>query len=947
LSDRTTGAYTGHSDNDSFYIAEESKVTLLHSLGKNTVQSITVKTLPQKTTYLIGEKPDYKGLVITAKYKDGTTKDVSKGYSASSAALETLGTQKITITYEKQSTTIDLKVNPIEVSSVSVNSETLTLIAGETKKLSAGIAPSNATDKKVSVTSSDSSVVKAEGLTLTALNAGTAKITVKAHNGKSAVCTVTVVLPEVSSVSLSSSEMYLTAGESRKLTATVLPQNAGNKAVAWTSSNTNAASVDSSGNVTAIATGSAVITAKTSNGKTASCTVYVSVPVTGVTIPTQIAMKSGETHQLKATVSPANASDQTLIWTSSNTKVATVDTSGKVTAIASGTAVITVQTNNGKTAACTATVTTPLESISLPEDEFTGQVGKTYSITPIFVPSNADDRSFTVKVSDSTVLSVKDNKFTALKAGTATLTVTTPNGKSDSCKVTILGEAELTLIKKPSKTTYYIGDSLDTSGLKLGYTDTAGNYIELTKGFTISGGDTSSSGTQTVKVKYNDLSVKFDITVKTPSITINKLPIEGTVLLAVQTEPEDQKFDIWSSDPDVFVVASYLGASYIAQPTGEGTAEACVSMEYNGIEYTDYVSITSIAQNYDFELWADDCGDGEWVCGIETNIPGFDIRNVKWSTNAAEHWTDDNGYFRVWSKETIYVTASYVHNGKEYSDNCTIKIEVREYSFQIVRNTNSIPGERGIYYITTDIKNKSFQYVTHVPCELTTNGAVRVNLYQTATVTARSGLTIRRSPDINSSSVGTLASGATVNVCHAPLTDNSGYEWRRLVDGRGWVCSSYLNITSGQFFVSGNYKIQGANGKYLSYVSDPNYDVNIVMYEDLSGYDISDLQIWNFQPLAYFNDSGAVVYKITPVLNSSYALDCDSGNNELLHLWENLDIAAQQWIVEVRSDGSLRILNNATRYALDIASASNANNAEVITYPSHDENNQKFYIVVP
>ncbi len=614
--------YTGHSDNDSFYIAEESKVTLLHSLGKNTVQSITVKILPQKTTYLIGEKPDYKGMVITAKYKDGTTKDVSKGYSASSAALETLGTQKITITYEKQSTTIDFKVDPIEVSSVSVTPETLTLIAGETKKLSAGIAPSNATDKKVSVTSSDSSVVKAEGLTLTALNTGTAKITVKAHNGKSAVCTVTVVLPEVSSVSLSSSEMYLTAGESRKLTAAVLPQNAGNKAVTWTSSNTNVASVDSSGNVTAIATGNAVITAKTGNGKTAACTV---------------------------------------------------------------------------------TVTTPLESISLPEDEFTGQVGKTYSITPTFVPSNTDDRSFTVKVSDSTVLSVKDNKFTALKAGTATLTVTTPNGKSDSCKVTILGEAELTLIKKPSKTTYYIGDSLDTSGLKLGYTDTAGNYTELTKGFTISGGDTSSSGTQTVKVKYNDLSVKFDITVKTPSITINKLPIEGTVLLAVQTEPEDQKFDIWSSDPDVFVVASYLGASYVAQPTGEGTAEACASMVYNGIEYTDYVSITSIAQNYDFELWADDCGDGEWVCGIETNIPGFDIRNVKWSTNAAEHWTDNSGYFRVWSKETIYVTASYVHNGKEYSDNCTIKIEVREYSFQIVRSTNSIPGDRGIYYITTDI----------------------------------------------------------------------------------------------------------------------------------------------------------------------------------------------------------------------------------------------------
>lgn len=616
--------YVGYSDNDSFYIAEDSKVTLQHSLGKNSVQSITVKNPPKKTTYFIGESPDYTGMVLTVKYKDGTTKDISKGYSASSTALNALGTQRITVSYENKSTTVNFSVEPIAVSSVSVSPATLICVVGETKTLTVAISPSNATDKTVSVTSSDSSVVKAEGLQLTALKAGTATITVKSGNGKSAVCTVTVVLPDVSSVSLSSSEMHLTAGESEKLTATVLPQNTENKTVTWTSSNANVASVDSSGNVAAIA---------------------------------------------------------------------------------SGTAVITVKTYNGKTASCTVTVATPVISISLPEDEFTAEIGKSYTISPIFKPSNADDRSFSVKVSDSSVLSVKNNKFTALKAGTATLTVTTPNGKSDTCKVTVLGESKLTLINKPLKTTYYIGDSIDTNGLKLGYTDSAGNYSEITKGFSISGKDTSGSGTRTVKVNYSDLSVTFDITVKRPSITINKLPIENTVLLAVQTEPEDQKFDIWSSDTEVFKVASYLGASYIVQPIGEGTAEAYVSMKYNGIEYTDYVSITSIAQNYTFKLWANDCGDGEWVCGIETNIPGFDIHNVKWSTNAAEHWTDDDGYLRVRSKETINITASYVHNGKEYSDNCTIQIVVKEYSFEIVRSSDSIPGNIGIYYITTDISD--------------------------------------------------------------------------------------------------------------------------------------------------------------------------------------------------------------------------------------------------
>jgi len=241
----------------------------------------------------------------------------------------------------------------------------------------------------------------------------------------------------------------------------------------------------------------------------------------------------------------------------------------------------------------------------------------------------------------------------------------------------------------------------------------------------------------------------------------------------------------------------------------------------------------------------------------------------------------------------------------------------------------------------------SFKYVTHAPCELITDGVSRVNLYETATVTSRTSLTIRQYPDINSAKVGSLSRGAVVNVCHYPLYDNSGYEWRRLMDGRGWVCADYLNVTSGNYIVSGNYKIQAANGKFITYASDPNFDVNIVMQDDLSGTNRADYQIWNFEPLEYFTDTGAVIYRISPVKNMAFSLDCDGGNNELLHLWEKLDIQAQKWIVEVRQDGSLRILNEATWLALDILFGSNENNAEVITYNSHDENNQKFYLVNP
>lgn len=225
-------------------------------------------------------------------------------------------------------------------------------------------------------------------------------------------------------------------------------------------------------------------------------------------------------------------------------------------------------------------------------------------------------------------------------------------------------------------------------------------------------------------------------------------------------------------------------------------------------------------------------------------------------------------------------------------------------------------------------------------------GTNRVALYETATVTAKSGLTIRQAPDINAAKAGCLNSGASIQVCYYPITDASGYTWRRLLDGRGWVCENYLQITGGQSLVSGTYKLQNANGKYLSYTSTPTNNTNIVMYDDLADTSLAALQLWNFQPLHY-NNTGAILYRITPAQNANYSLDCDATNNELLHLWQSLDIKAQQWIVELRTDGSLRILNAGTNLALDVKNASNDNNAEVITYTSNDTNAQTFYLVAP
>jgi pectate lyase len=161
------------------------------------------------------------------------------------------------------------------------------------------------------------------------------------------------------------SSTITTAGGTVQLTATVAPSNATNKTVSWSSNNTSVATVNSSGLVTAIANGSATITVTTADGaKTATCAITVNissttVPVTGVTVsPTSSTITtSGGTVQLTATVSPSNATNKTVTWSSGNTSVATVSSTGLVTAVANGSATITVRTNDGgRTATCAITV---------------------------------------------------------------------------------------------------------------------------------------------------------------------------------------------------------------------------------------------------------------------------------------------------------------------------------------------------------------------------------------------------------------------------------------------------------------------------------------------------------------------------------------------------------------------------------------------------------------
>ena len=350
--------------------------------------------------------------------------------------------------------TVTVEKKQIPVTEVRLSESTVGIVEGSTYKLTATVLPENTTDSKsVSWSSSNSEVatVDANG-TVTAKRAGTAVITATSTNGKSAGCTVTVSKKEIpiTEISLDKSSATLTEGETTTLTATVLPENTTyGKSVKWSSSNVAVATVDIMGKVTAKSAGTAIITAISENGKTASCTITVNKKDTNITITEVRLNKSTETltegdkTTLTATVLPENTTDsKNVSWSSSNSEVATVDANGTVTAKRAGTAIITATSENGKTASCTVTVSRkeiPITEISLDKSSATLTEGETTTIVATVLPENTtDSKSVSWRSSNSEVATVDANgTVTAKRAGTAIITATSTNGKTAGCTVTV------------------------------------------------------------------------------------------------------------------------------------------------------------------------------------------------------------------------------------------------------------------------------------------------------------------------------------------------------------------------------------------------------------------------------------------------------------------------------------------------------------------------------
>ena len=266
-------------------------------------------------------------------------------------------------------------------------------------------------------------------------------------------------------VRLSRSSLALSVGEAYTLKSTVLPNDAKNKTCKWYTSRSNVAAVSSTGRVTARAVGTAVITAKTVNGKKATCKVTVSPAPTGVKIsPTALTLGKGESYTLKGRVLPNDAKNKTCKWYTSRSSVAAVSSTGKVTAKAVGTAVITAKTVNGKKATCKVTVKTMPTSVKTNPTALTLGKGESYTIkenTNSGSYANAANLKWTS--TNTRVVTVKkgSGNKAALKAvgtGTASVRVTLYNGRTATCRVTIK-KAPASVKISPSSLTLNVGES--------------------------------------------------------------------------------------------------------------------------------------------------------------------------------------------------------------------------------------------------------------------------------------------------------------------------------------------------------------------------------------------------------------------------------------------------------------------------------------------------------
>jgi uncharacterized protein YjdB len=465
-----------------------SAIITATSEGKSAVATIGVSTVPVasvfvapgssplvvgQTTQLTAEPRDAGGQALAGRTVLWSTSAAGVA-SVSSTGLVTAitpGTATISAVSEGKTGTSTITVSPKPVSSVIVSPGQASVIVGQSVTLTAQVtdAQGNVLSGRPLTFSSGTPTVATVSSTgvVTGVAAGTATITVTSE-GKSGTATVTVVPIPVARVTVSPAQPNVTVGQTIQLDAAAEAANGQaltGRTATWTSGAPGVASVSSTGVVTGLAPGTAVIFANIDGVIGSSSVTVREVPVASVVVtPTTSTIVVGASTQLSVSVRDASGAElpgRFVGWTSSDETVAIVSSAGRVTALKVGTATITAS-SDGKSGTATVTVTAaPVATVTVTPATASLTVGQTATLAAETRDANGTvltGRQVTWSTSNASVATVSNGVVTATGPGTATITATS-EGKTGTAAITVSAVPVATVTVAPGTLPLVVGQT--------------------------------------------------------------------------------------------------------------------------------------------------------------------------------------------------------------------------------------------------------------------------------------------------------------------------------------------------------------------------------------------------------------------------------------------------------------------------------------------------------
>ena len=719
------------------------------TVGINESDKLTVTYNPTDTTDSKEVTWKSSNTQIATVDSQGNVKGIAPGTATITATSSVTGVSPATATVTVTS----------KLQSIKMNKSSLEMSKGQTEKLSVSYTPSNTTDsKEIAWKSSNPEVATVDqNGTVTAVANGETTITATSSvTGVSSTTCKVNVTSKLQSITLNETKFEMNKTATKQLTVSYVPADTtDSKTVTWKSSDTSIATVDSTGKITALKPGTTTITANC-NGKIATAAVTVKSPLTGIEITgVDGDLLPEQEANLSVTYNPTDTTDsKTVLWSSDNTDVLTVDSAGKIKAIKPGTAKITA-----KCGIITKTITINVQEVHTEKIAFENakvnlNKNETETSKIIYYPANTTDDKTTTYTSKNPEIATVDSKgvITAKSAGKTTI-IAKAGEKEATCEVTVkvpltgikLNSSKVELSKGTTNSLKVIYNEEDTTDDK--------NVTWSSQNETVATVDSNGvvnakgAGTAVIKAQVGKYTVTCEVTVKVPltgisiksNTTLIKNQSETLVVTYNEEDTTDDKTVIWESkdntiatvDENGKVTGLKEGKTTIVAKVGKFVKECNVSVKeikLRGIEINNKIDTLLKGQEVKLEV-------------MYTPENTTDDKKVQWMSSDEEIVTvDENGVVKGLKDGKATITAT----SGEYSDSYEIEIKEIQMTGMEIEAENTVigAGKRLTLSIkftpanTTD--NRNVRYISSNESILTVdeNGVVTALKTGTAVVTA-------------------------------------------------------------------------------------------------------------------------------------------------------------------------------------------------------------------